>query len=571
MNNRVKEIVSLIAGLLIAFTFIASGTGKLFGDMETPAQAMAFINAVLPEAFLTPLVIDFIYKILVPYIFPWAELVLGVALLAGLMPRLAALFTLPMLAAFMGTNIWAISTGEYSQCASCFGIWEKIFGHLTPYQSLGIDFVLGLLAMCVIFLQPGRFFSNRRPASMLSRRSSPGPQKEVTTLVLPPAANKHSMTIDSVDGLLVFVRRNPWAVAGYMLGIAGLVLIMVTASLAAAPVNKNPQTPGPASSVADNITVSGLTISSGIVNFTTKGDEVVDIIVFDNSGEITGLFSGLNPVMNHSIKVDNLSPATTYYFQLLAGDNTGGKRLSEKHSFTTMEPPPVIFNVSISKTTGSAAWITWETDRPTGTEVTYWEEGTAAHTTISDNVSNAVHELVIQPLDGQKVYAFVIMARDAYGHQLIAEYEGILSLKTGTKLTQRAPEISLPTVTGGTLQLSRYRGKAVLLTFWSMTCPSCQKKMPLLQKAFDRMDAGKISIITIHGPGREAAIKSYCTSQGLTLPVLLDLQGDAGAQYNVMQLPATFILDQSGVIRSIDPEFATQGELDRLLNPYLSR
>jgi len=571
LNNRVKEIVSLIAGLLIAFTFIASGTGKLFGDMETPAQAMAFINAVLPEAFLTPLVIDFIYKILVPYIFPWAELVLGVALLAGLMPRLAALFTLPMLAAFMGTNIWAISTGEYSQCASCFGIWEKIFGHLTPYQSLGIDFVLGLLAMCVIFLQPGRFFSNRRPASMLSRRSSPGPQKEVTTLVLPPAANKHSMTIDSVDGLLVFVRRNPWAVAGYMLGIAGLVLIMVTASLAAAPVNKNPQTPGPASSVADNITVSGLTISSGIVNFTTKGDEVVDIIVFDNSGEITGLFSGLNPVMNHSIKVDNLSPATTYYFQLLAGDNTGGKRLSEKHSFTTMEPPPVIFNVSISKTTGSAAWITWETDRPTGTEVTYWEEGTAAHTTISDNVSNAVHELVIQPLDGQKVYAFVIMARDAYGHQLIAEYEGILSLKTGTKLTQRAPEISLPTVTGGTLQLSRYRGKAVLLTFWSMTCPSCQKKMPLLQKAFDRMDAGKISIITIHGPGREAAIKSYCTSQGLTLPVLLDLQGDAGAQYNVMQLPATFILDQSGVIRSIDPEFATQGELDRLLNPYLSR
>lgn len=54
MNSRVKEIVCLIAGWLIAFTFIASGSGKLFGDMETPAQAMAFVNAVLPEAFLTP-------------------------------------------------------------------------------------------------------------------------------------------------------------------------------------------------------------------------------------------------------------------------------------------------------------------------------------------------------------------------------------------------------------------------------------------------------------------------------------------------------------------------------------
>jgi uncharacterized membrane protein YphA (DoxX/SURF4 family) len=167
MSYKIRDTVSLAAALLIGFTFIASGTGKLFGDMETPAQVMGFINAMLPEALLTPLFIDFIYKILVPVVFPWAELILGIALLIGLMPRLAAVLTLPMIAAFMGTNIWTISTGEYSQCASCFGIWEKIFGYLTPYQSLGIDIILGLLALCVIFLQPGRFFSSRWPVSRL--------------------------------------------------------------------------------------------------------------------------------------------------------------------------------------------------------------------------------------------------------------------------------------------------------------------------------------------------------------------------------------------------------------------
>lgn len=571
MSDKTKNIISLAAGLLIGFTFIASGTGKLFGDMETPAQAMAFINAMLPEALLTPFIMDFIYKILVPVIFPWAELILGIALIAGLMPRLAAILTLPMIAAFMGTNIWTIASGEYSKCASCFGIWEKIFGYLTPYQSLGIDIILGLLALCVVFLQPGRFFSSRWPVSLLTRGSSPELQKEPKTLILPPAVNKHLLSVDSLDGLLIFVRHNAWSVAGYILGITGIVLILVTVLIAAAPVNKNARPAGPASSVADNVTVSALTLNSCTINFTTPVDEAVDIIVYDNSGRIMGLFSDLNPLRNHAIKVDTLSSATTYYFQLLSGDTNSGKRLSEKYSFTTMEPPPVIFSVSISKTTGSAAWITWETDRPTTTEITYGEEGTSARTTISDNVSSTVHETVIQPLDGQKVYAFVIMARDAYGHQLIAEYEGILSLKTGTQLTQRAPDIVLPTVTGDTLELSKYRGKVVLLTFWSMTCPTCQKKMPLLQKAFERMDARKMSIITVHGPGREAAIKSYCSSQGLTLPVLLDLQGDAGSGYNVMQLPATFILDQAGVIRSVDPEFATQGELDKLLNPYLPK
>jgi len=95
--------------------------------------------------------------------------------------------------------------------------------------------------------------------------------------------------------------------------------------------------------------------------------------------------------------------------------------------------------------------------------------------------------------------------------------------------------------------------------------------MPLLQKAFDREDTNKISIITVHGPGREAAIKSFCLSQGLTLPVLLDIQGDVGSSYNVMQLPSTFILDQSGVIRSIDPEFETQEEFDKLITQFLSK
>ena len=571
MSHKIKDIISLAAGLLIAFTFIASGTGKLFGDMETPAQVMAFINAMLPEALLTPLFIDFIYKILVPVIFPWAELILGMALLAGLIPRLAAVFTLPMLAAFMATNIWTIATGEYSHCASCFGIWEKIFGYLTPYQSMGIDIMLGLLALCVIFLQPGRFFSSRWPVSRLPGLFLPGQPQAEKPLVLPPAANEGWMSVDSIDRLLIYVRSNAWSIAGYVLGVTGIILIFIAALISASPSNKNSIPADSQFSPADNITVSNLTTSSGMINFTTNSDEVADIIIYAKDGKITRLFSDLNPVTSHNIKVDNLYPATTYYFQLLSGDITSGKRISVKHSFTTLEMPPVILNVSISKTTDSAAWITWETDRPTTTEVIYWEEGKKEQNTISDNISDIGHEAAIQPIDRQRVYAFVIKARDSYGHQLIAEYEGVLSLKADMQLAQRAADFALPTVAGDTLKLSQYRGKAVLLAFWNMTCPGCQKKMPLLQKAFEREDTNKIAIITVHGPGREAAIKSYCESQGLTLPVLLDLQGEVGSSYNVMLLPATFVLDQSGVIRSVDPKIETQGELDKLLDQLLSK
>jgi len=571
LNYRIKDSISLVAGLLIAVTFIASGTGKLFGDMGTPAQALAFINAMIPEALLTPLFIDFIYKILVPVVFPWAELILGIALLIGLMPRFAAVLTLPMIASYMGTNIWTIITGEYSQCASCFGIWEKFFGYLTPYQSLGIDIILGLLAFAIIFLQPGRFFSNRWPISRLAGLFISKQQKGETAPVLPADANKGSMSVNAIDRFLIFMRRNSWSVAGYVLGVAGIILILLTALIAAAPANNNSNTIESQFALTENITVTDMTTSSGIVNFTTSSDEAVDIVVYDKDGKITGLFSDLGPVKNHSIKADNLYPATTYYFQLLSGDSTTGKRLSGKLSFTTLEPPPVISNVSISTTTDSAAVITWETDRPTTAEVTYGEEGTTKRKTIIDDASNASHEATLQSLDRERVYAFVIRARDAYGHQLIDEYEGVLSLKTGVQLTQRAPDFALPTATGDTLKFSQYRGKVVLLVFWNMTCPACQKKMPLLQKAFEREDSDKVAIITVHGPGRETAIISYCSSQGLTMPVLLDLNSEVGSSYNVLQLPATFVLDQSGVIRSIDPKLETQEDFDRLFNQFLSK
>ena len=566
MSYRVKDIISLVAGLLIAFTFIASGTGKLFGGMETPAQVMAFINATIPEALLTPFFVDFLYKVLVPVVFPWAELILGIALLIGLMPRLAAVLALPMIAAFMATNIWTIASGEYAQCASCFGIWEKIFGYLTPYQSLGIDIILAVLALCVIFLQPGRFFSSRWLSSRLAGLISAKHHLVEPEPVLPPGSGKCPLSVHYFDRLLIYVRRNIWSVAGYVLGIIGIILILVTAFTAAAPVDKSLS---PALAITGNLTVSDLTTGSSMINFSTKGDEVVDIIIYDRDGETRGLFSDPGPVTNHAIKVDNLSPATTYYFQLLSGDSAGGKRISAKHSFTTLEPPPMIGDVGVSSSTDSAVRLTWETDRPTTSEVIYGVEGTAEDNTIRDDVSSTMHEMVIQPLDREKVYTFTIRATDAYGHQLDVEYEGLISIKTGAQLIERAPDFTLPTVTGETLELSKYRGKAVLLAFWNMTCPTCQKKMPLLQKAFEREDTSKFAIITVHGPGREAAIKSYCSSQGLTLPVLLDSQGDAGLSYGVMQLPAMFVLDQSGVIRSIDPEFETQDELDRLITQSL--
>jgi uncharacterized membrane protein YphA (DoxX/SURF4 family) len=161
-RNRTRAIVSLVASIIVGVTLIAAGTGKAIGFGEVPGQTVEFIGDVLPKAFINSTTVFVIYEVFIPYIFPAAEMLLGIFLLIGFVPRLAAVLSLPLTVAFMANNVWAIRGGldKYPECA-CFGIWEELFGGLTPVQSLGYDIGLLVLAVVIILLHPGIFLSSR--------------------------------------------------------------------------------------------------------------------------------------------------------------------------------------------------------------------------------------------------------------------------------------------------------------------------------------------------------------------------------------------------------------------------
>jgi uncharacterized membrane protein YphA (DoxX/SURF4 family) len=171
--QRVKATISLVACILIGITFIASGTGKAAGFGEIPGQTIEFIGDVLPKAFITPTTVFLMYDIFIPYIFPGIELLLGIFLLIGFVPRLIAVICVPLTLTLMANNIWSISQGldKFPQCV-CFGIWEKIFGGLTPVQALCYDIGLFALAVVIILLYPGGFLSSRAGLQNLFKKKT---------------------------------------------------------------------------------------------------------------------------------------------------------------------------------------------------------------------------------------------------------------------------------------------------------------------------------------------------------------------------------------------------------------
>ena len=143
-----RALITLGPSIFLGLILLAGGTGKVPGQTE-------FIDALL-GSFWTPAV-----AYLIGYCLPWIEVILGVLLLLGVLPRIAAALSLPITAGFIANNGWALSQGmeQFPHCAECFGIWEKFLGAITPLQALCLDIVLLGLALIIVLFHPSGFLS----------------------------------------------------------------------------------------------------------------------------------------------------------------------------------------------------------------------------------------------------------------------------------------------------------------------------------------------------------------------------------------------------------------------------
>jgi uncharacterized membrane protein YphA (DoxX/SURF4 family) len=160
-HPTVRSIISITACVIIGLIFLFAGTGKLAGLGQVPGQT-EFLDKFIPDFILTPDFARFIGLIFIPWILPIAEILVGLGLIVGIWPRLFAIVIVPLTLGFMANNSYMIATGvdKYPTC-ECFGVWETWFGGLTPLQSMYIDIGLFILALLIIILHPGPFFSHQ--------------------------------------------------------------------------------------------------------------------------------------------------------------------------------------------------------------------------------------------------------------------------------------------------------------------------------------------------------------------------------------------------------------------------
>lgn len=118
-----------------------------------------------------------------------------------------------------------------------------------------------------------------------------------------------------------------------------------------------------------------------------------------------------------------------------------------------------------------------------------------------------------------------------------------------------APDFELPDLEGKKVKLSNYRGKTVVLNFWTKTCAPCLKEMSTLSDLSTLLAReGEAELVTITTD--ESAADAKATLQSVlnakaNFTVLVDPGGEiVSGKFGTRLFPETWIIDKTGIIRA---------------------
>jgi cytochrome c biogenesis protein CcmG, thiol:disulfide interchange protein DsbE len=130
---------------------------------------------------------------------------------------------------------------------------------------------------------------------------------------------------------------------------------------------------------------------------------------------------------------------------------------------------------------------------------------------------------------------------------------------------QPARDYGAMTLDGQEVTLASLRGEVVLLNLWATWCTPCRMETPYLQEIFEEHEAEGFRIVGISMDTGDAAedVAMFVEEYGVTYTILHDPQMVGMELYQVLGLPATFLIDREGILRWMrygripegDPEF----------------
>ncbi len=119
---------------------------------------------------------------------------------------------------------------------------------------------------------------------------------------------------------------------------------------------------------------------------------------------------------------------------------------------------------------------------------------------------------------------------------------------SGPAQGEQAPETVLTTLEGKSIKLSDYKGKLVLLHFWTDWCDACREEFPLIQEYYQDLAGEDFELIAVNVGQDKSVSQTFHDDFGVTFQMCTDLDTEIAQTYGVEQFPTNYLINPDGLV-----------------------